>query len=110
MLTMNLDPSLQDMLKLKLVFNDHEAQSWSLKTQIYIALRFGSQIRKSGPIPAEYDTAYFIKGAIPGEGENVRGRCGVPVPSAENQLVTCKYEGGKALSDSLELIIFVGRT
>lgn len=62
------------------------------------------------PSPAEYDTADFIKGAVSEIGQSVRGGSAVPTQSETNQLVACSYEGCKALSNSLQMIIFVVRS
>ncbi|CAI7603904.1 unnamed protein product [Penicillium viridicatum] len=62
------------------------------------------------PIPAEYSTADFIKGAISRRKKMAQGGRGVPPQSENNQLVACSYKACKALSDSLELIIFIDRT
>ncbi|CAI7626829.1 unnamed protein product [Penicillium glandicola] len=60
------------------------------------------------PIPEEYYTADFIKGPI-SEDANGRRSQELPTPSDEIQLVACSYGGCKALSDSLEMIIFIAQ-
>ncbi|KAJ5271647.1 hypothetical protein N7524_004916 [Penicillium chrysogenum] len=57
-------------------------------------------------IPVEYASADFIKGAISSSAQTGRR---VPTQSGDIQLVACSYKGCKALSESLELIIFVER-
>lgn len=57
-------------------------------------------------IPVEYASADFIKGAISSSAQTGRR---VPTQSEDIQLVACSYKGCKALSESLELIIFVER-
>ena len=59
------------------------------------------------PIPAVYSTADFIKGPISG-GQQTGRR--VPLQSEDDQLVACSYRGLTALSDSLDILIFVTRT
>ncbi|OQE87640.1 hypothetical protein PENNAL_c0019G05546 [Penicillium nalgiovense] len=61
------------------------------------------------PIPAEYGSADFIKGAISSRGQDVQACRGVPTPSENIQLAACSFKGCKALSESPELIIFVER-
>jgi hypothetical protein len=58
------------------------------------------------PIPVEYGSADFIKGAISSSAQAGRR---VPTQSEDIQLLACSYKGYKALSESLELIIFVER-
>ncbi|KAJ5470583.1 hypothetical protein N7530_007940 [Penicillium desertorum] len=60
------------------------------------------------PIPVQYASADFIKGAISSSAQAGR-RVPVPTQSEDIQLVACSYKGCKALSESLELIIFVER-
>ncbi|KXG45191.1 uncharacterized protein PGRI_041040 [Penicillium griseofulvum] len=97
-----------------MVFKDpalHSTKVWELDSQpwtAWIARWKHLQLAIAhDPIPGEYRTADFIKGAISSRGREL-GR-GVPTPSEVTQLVACSYEGCKALRDSLEMIIFVER-
>ncbi|CAG8895747.1 unnamed protein product [Penicillium egyptiacum] len=93
-----------DLLHTKLW--EPDSQSWSawVARWKHLPLEIARQ-----PIPAEYGTADFMKGAISSRGQNVQAGRGVPAPSENVQLVACSYKGCKALSDSLDMIIFIER-
>lgn len=61
------------------------------------------------PIPSQYRTADFIKGAISADQADIGGRR-LPTQSEGNQLVAVSYRGCQVLSESLDMIIFVERT